>query len=110
MKLRYIPIILAAILAAAHFLRSFSLLPMTLCLMAPLLLLIKKRWSLVTLHLLTIPAALIWLFTLSEIIQQRIYEGRSRTVSAIILGMVALFTLLAGWPLNAPEVNEKFPT
>lgn len=67
MKLRYIPIILAAILAAAHFLRSFSLLPMPLCLMAPFLLLIKKSWSLVTLQLLTIPAALIWLFTLSEI-------------------------------------------
>ena len=109
MKPRYIPIILAAVLLAAHFLRSFSLLPMALCLIAPFLLLIKKRWSLVTLQLLTIPAAVIWLVTLSGIIQQRIFEGRSWTASAIILGSVTLFTLFAGWLLNAPQVKEKFP-
>ena len=108
MKLRYIPVILAAILLAAHFLRSFSLLSMTLCLIAPFLLLIKKRWSLLTLQLLTIPAALTWLVTLSGIIEQRIFEGRSWTASAIILGVVALFTLFAGWLLNSLQVKEKF--
>lgn len=108
MKFRYVPIILTAILLAAHFLRSYSLLPMTLCLMAPFLLFIKQRWSLLTLQLLTIPAALIWLVTLSGIIQQRIFEGRSWTASAIILGGVALFTLFAGWLLNSPQLKEKF--
>ena len=108
MKFRYVPIILAAILLAAHFLRSYNLLPMALCLMAPFLLFIKQRWSLLTLQLLTIPAALIWLVTLSGIIQQRIFEGRSWTVSAIILVGVALFTLFAGWLLNSPQVKEKF--
>ena len=109
MKLRYIPIIFAAVLLAAHFLRSYSLLLMVLCLLAPFLLLIKKRWSLLTLQLLTIPAALIWLFTLSEIIQQRIFEQRSWTASAIILGVVTLFTLWAGWLLNSGTVKEPYP-
>ena len=110
MKLRYLPIVLAAILLAAHFLRSFRLVPMAVCLLAPLLLLIKKRWSLVTLQLLAIPAAIIWILTLHGIIQERVFEGRSWTASAIILGEVALFTLLAGWLLNSQEVKEHYPS
>ena len=109
MKLRYIPIVLAALLIAAHFLRSFSLLPMGLCLLAPFLLFIKRRWSLITLQLLTLPAAAIWLVTLSGIIQQRTFEGRSWTASAIILGVVAGFTLFSGWLLGSAKVKEQFP-
>lgn len=109
MKLRTLPIILAAVLVAAHFLRSYSILPMLLSLLAPFFLLIKKRWSLVTLQLLTIPTAFIWLLTLSDIIQQRIFEGRSWTASAIILGVVTLFTLWAAWLLNSPEIKEQYP-
>lgn len=108
MKLRFLPIILAAILLAAHFLRSFDLVPMLLCLLAPLLLLIRRRWSLLTLQLSTIPAALLWLLTLYGIIQQRIFEGRSWTASALILSVVAAFTLFAGWLLSSPQVKEKF--
>jgi hypothetical protein len=108
MKLRYVPVILAAILMAAHFLRSFSLVPMAICLLAPFLLLIRKRWSLITLQVLTIPAALIWLTTLYGIIQERVFEGRSWTASAVILGVVALFTLFAGWLLNAPRIKERY--
>lgn len=109
MQLRFIPILLAAILLAAHFLRSYNLLPMTLCLLAPFLLLVRRRWSLLTLQLSTIPAALIWLLTLYGIIQQRTFEGRSWTASAIILGVVAAFTLFAGWLLNSSQVKEKYP-
>ena len=109
MKLRSIPIILAAILLAAHFLRSYNLFPMAVCLLAPLLLFIHKRWSLLALQLSTIAAALIWLVTLYEIIQQRLFEHRSWMDSAIILGAVAAFTLLAGWLLNSSQVREKYP-
>jgi hypothetical protein len=110
MKLRVLPIIVAAVLLAAHFLRTFSLVPMLFCLSTPFLLLIKKRWSLITLKILTIPAVLVWLFALYGIIQQRAFEGRSWTASAIILGVVILFTLSASWLLNSPHVKEEFPT
>jgi hypothetical protein len=110
MKLRYLPIILAAVFLAAHFLRSYSLVPLMLCLVAPFLLLIKKRWSLVTLQLLTVPAALIWLITLYAIIQERIFEQRSWTASAIILGVVTLFTPWAGWLLNSARLKEHYPS
>lgn len=109
MKLRVALLALAAILLAAHFLRTFSIIPMLICLAAPFLLLIKKRWSLLTVQTLTVIAAGIWLFTLQDIIQLRIQEGRSWTASAIILGVVAGYTLLTGWLLNNPIVKEKYP-
>ena len=109
MKLRITLLALSAILIAAHFLRTFSILPMLICLAAPFLLFIKKRWSLLTVQALTVVAAVIWLFTLNDIIQQRIFEGRSWTASAIILGAVAGYTLLTGWLLNSPIVKEKYP-
>jgi hypothetical protein len=82
---------------------------MALSLLAPCLLFIKRRWSLLTLQLLTLPAAAIWLLTLSDIIQQRVFEHRSWTASAVILGVVTAFTLFAGWLLNAPRVKERYP-
>jgi hypothetical protein len=109
MKSRLIPLILAAVVMAAHFLRSFSLLPMLLCLAVPLLLLVKKRWSLRVVQALTVVFALIWMAALYGIIQERIFEARSWTASAIILGGVALFTLFSGWLLEAPQVKDHYP-
>lgn len=109
MKLRITLLALAAILLAAHFLRTFSIIPMLLCLAAPFILFVKKRWSLLAIQVLTIVAAVIWLFTLNDIIQQRLFEGRSWTASGIILGVVAGYTLLTGWLLNSPVVKEKYP-
>ena len=108
MNLRINLLALSAILIAAHFLRTSSSLAL-ICLAAPFLLLIKKRWSLLTIQALTVLATIIWLFTLNGIIQQRILEGRSWTVSAIILGVVTGYTLLTGWLLNNPVVKEKYP-
>ena len=109
MKLRLLPLLLAALLIAAHFLRSYSLLPMLLCLLAPLLLLVKRRWSLLVLQSLSLLSALIWLYALYGIIQERTFEGRSWTASAIILGLVAAFSLFSGALLNSPQVKDRYP-
>jgi hypothetical protein len=108
MKLRITLLALAAILIAAHFLRLFAIIPMLMCLAAPFILLIKRRWSLITVQALTVVAAVIWLSALNGIIQQRVLEGRSWTASAIILGVVTGYTLLTGWLLNSPPVKEKY--
>lgn len=108
MKSRLIPLILSAVVMAAHFLRSFDLIPMLLCLAAPFLLLIKKRWVLYILQSLTVISALIWMYTLYGIIQERIFEGRSWITSAIILGVVAAFSLFSGWLLNSSKVKENY--
>jgi len=109
LKLRITFLALAAILLAAHFLRASTPIPLLICLAVPFLLVIKKRWSLRTIQVLIILGAVIWLFTLSDIIQQRVFEGRSWTVSAIILCVVAGYTLLTGWLLESPIIKEKYP-
>ncbi|MCX6064238.1 MAG: hypothetical protein NT121_00550 [Chloroflexi bacterium] len=109
MKLRIVPLILSAVVMAAHFLRSNSLLQVLLCLALPFLLLIKKRWSLRVVQTLTVLFALLWLGALNEIIQVRILESRSWTASAIILGVVAVFSLFSGWLLNSPKVKDNYP-
>jgi len=81
---------------------------MLLCLASPFLLLIKKRWVLRTLQILTVVSALIWIYALYVIIQERIFEGRSWTASAIILGVVAIFSLFSGWLLNSPKVKDNY--
>ena len=109
MKLRISLLAFAALLIAAHFLRISSFLPMLICLAAPFILLIKKRWSVLVIQAFTVIAAAIWMLTLYGIIQQRLLEGRSWTASAIILGVVAGYTLLTGWLLNSPIVKEQYP-
>src|SRR5512137_2830051 len=99
MKLRITLLALAAILITAHFLHSFAIIPMLICLTAPFILLIKRRLSLITVQALTVVAAVIWLSTLNGIIQQRVLEGRSWTAAAIILGVATGYTLLTGWLL-----------
>ena len=101
--------VLAAILLAAHYLRTFSIVLMVICLAAPLLLFIKKRWSMLAVQVLTVVGAVIWLFMLNGIIQERLQEGRSWLASGIILGVVAGYTLLTGWLLSSPVVKEKYP-
>lgn len=108
MKLRILPLILSAVLVGAHFLRSYSLIPMLLSLAAPFLLLVRKRWSLYVLQSLAVLGALIWMLALYGIIQERLMEGRSWLASAIILGAVALFTLYSGWLLNSPELKSIY--
>ncbi len=108
MKLRISLLALSAILIAAHFLRTSSFIPILICLAAPFLLFIKKRWSVLVVQALTVVAAATWLLTLYGIIQERIFVGRSWTASAIILGVVAGYTLLTGWLLNSPIVKEQY--
>jgi hypothetical protein len=109
MVLRLIPLALASILIAAHFLRGghpeFAL----VSLLVPCLLLIRKMWSLVVVQLAAYGAAAIWLFTTTDVIRDRLIAARPWTKSAIILGSVTLFTMFAGMLLNSPRVKDKYP-
>ena len=109
MKLRIIPFILSTLLVAAHFLRSNEFLFVAASLAAPLLLLVKKRPALFLLQGLCMVAAIIWLWTLYGIVQQRLMDGRSWLASGIILGGVAAFALYSGWLLNSPDVKRNYP-
>ena len=108
MSMRIIIFVTAALLLGAHFLRAGNLALVALCLAAPLLFFWRQRWSLILLQLLAYCAAAIWIAAAVQLVQMREQLGQPWTVAAIILGSVALLTLLAGLLLNSRAIRERY--
>jgi hypothetical protein len=100
--------LLAAALIGAHFFRAGSYALVGLCLILPLLLLYKNRWSLIVLQCGAYAASLVWIGAALELVQMRQQMGRPWTTAAMILGAVALFTLLAGLLLNSRGLRQRY--
>ena len=109
MKIRITLFVVAALLIGAHFLRARDLLLVGFCVAAPLLFLYRNRWSLIVLQLCAYGATAAWLHTAYRLVEFRQHIGRSWTVAAIILGSVALFTLISGLLLNSRCMRERYP-
>lgn len=101
--------VIAALLLGAHFFRGGNLPIAALCLASPLLFLHRRRWSLIALQIMAYCGTGIWIVTAIRLAQVRELSGRPWTVAAIILGAVALFTLLTGLLLNARAAKERYP-
>lgn len=101
-------VVIAAVLIAAHFLREGNLAVVALCLLSPLLLFVRRRWSLIVLQILAYVAALIWLNTMVQIVLERMSIGRSWSGVVAILGTVSLVTLLAGLVLNSAVIKRWY--
>ncbi len=110
MIVRILPIIVSFLLLGAHFLRAGNLPLMAGCLLIPLLLLVKTRWSVIVLQIFAYIGAVIWVDTTIAIYHQRIILGTPWERAVIILGGVALFTVFSGLLLNSQVVKEKYPS
>lgn len=109
MGLRISLFVIAALLLGAHFLRAGNFAMLALCLAAPLLFFLRRRWSLIALQLLAYGAAGTWIAVAIQLAQMRQQLGQPWTMAAIILGSVALFTLLAGLLLNSRAITRRYP-
>ena len=109
MALRISLYIVAALLLGAHFLRAGNLALVALCLAAPLLFAWRSRWSLIALQLLAYCATASWIAVAMQLVQMRQQLGQPWTVAVIILGSVALLTLLAGLLLNSRAIRLRYP-
>jgi hypothetical protein len=109
MFFRVIPLILASLMLSAHFFRHWNYLLMIVSLLAPCLLFIKRRWSLIALRVFTILGGGVWIVAIVDIAKIRITMGEPWGKMAVILGVVALFTIFAGLLLNSSKVKEKYP-
>lgn len=109
MGLRISLYVVAAMLLGAHFLRAGDLVMVALCLAAPLLFLWRRRWSLMLLQLLAYGAAATWIAVAVQLVQLRQQLGQPWTAAVIILGSVAMFTLLAGLLLNSRATGQRYP-
>ncbi|HSO45092.1 MAG TPA: hypothetical protein VLQ47_06190, partial [Rhodoferax sp.] len=65
--------------------------------------------SLILLQLAAYGATLNWLLAIVLLVQMRQQVGRHWTTAALILGAVALLTLLAGLLLNSRSLRERYP-
>jgi len=109
MMLRIALYAIAALLLSAHFFRAGNLIMVALCLLAPLLFLLKLRWSLYLLQLLAYGAAAAWINAAIAIIELRLQFGQPWQSAAAILVAVSLFTLVAGLLLNSRTIRQRYP-
>ena len=109
MALRVALLSLAALLLAAHFYREGSFLLAGACVAVPFLFFWRKRWSLLLLQLLAYVGAATWIVVALRLVEVRQQTGRSWTAAVVILGAVALFTLVAGLMLNSRAITQRFP-
>lgn len=90
----------ASWLIAAHFLRANDLVLTGLCLAAPLLFFVRRRWTLLIQQGLAYAASMVWLITTWQIVSLRHAFGAPWGRSAAIMLSVTMITLLAGWSLR----------
>ena len=79
-----------------------------LCLLAPLLFLVRQRWSLLLLQWLTYVAAVVWLATAWQIVAPRWSSGEPWLRAAAILVAVAAINVLAGGLLRSRTMQERY--
>ena len=108
MILRLFPFILASLLLAAHFLRSAHTLLVVLCLLTPLLLLIKRRSILMLLQCLAYLGVFVWIRTMYILFRQRIGMAEPWGRMVLILLGAAVFTFLAGYLLNSDLLKGRY--
>lgn len=106
--LRLSPVVLSFFLLAAHFYRAGLLVPAGLCVAAPVLLLLRERWVPPLFQALLLLGAAEWLRTLYLFAQLRIEAGQPWTRLAIILGVVALLTLLSGLVFRSRALRQRY--
>lgn len=98
--MRYLPLALSSLVLAAHFFRSGNFGFVAFVLIAPFLLVTKTRWSVIAVQGMLALAAAEWIRTAMAIARERAAVGAPATRMFVILGCVALFTLLSAVPLR----------
>jgi hypothetical protein len=91
-SVRLVPVIISAVLAAAHFLRAGNLLLVLISLAVPGVLAFSRPWAARLVQAALVLMALEWVRTLLALISERQAAESPWTAAAIILISVAVFT------------------
>ena len=105
---KLLPVIISFLLLAAHFLRYGDSPMMAISLIVPILLFIKNKWVPRVIQLCLAMGALEWLSTTYFLIQERKSTGTDWHRLAIIMSLVALFTLLSGLVFRNKTLRERY--
>ena len=105
---RLIPVILSFLLLGAHFYRAGSPVLTGRCVLVPLLLFVRKPWVPRLFQGLLLLGAFEWLRALYYFAAMRIAWDQPWTRLAVILGAVALFTLLSGTVFELKKLRRLY--
>ncbi len=106
--IRLIPVVLSCVLLAAHFLRAGSLVAVALCLTVPALLFVKRRWVPRVMQAVLVFSAVEWLLTAYEIAGVRTAMGVPWTKAAVILGVVAAWSLGSALLFETRALRKRY--
>ena len=107
---RAIPVVLSALVLAAHFFRAHQLVLVALSLALPFLLLVRERWSARVVQAGLVLGAIEWIRTLAYFAGQRMDMGRPWGRLAVILGAVAALTALSALAVRVPPARGEKPS
>lgn len=99
--LRTAPSIVTCLMLAAHFFRAGNVILAVIVSIFPVLLIFRKKWSVLAVAMMDFFAALVWIVTALDIIQERIAIHRPWGVAFAILGLAAMFSVLSGFMLRS---------
>ena len=106
--LRLLPVVISFLLLTAHFLRAGQTIVTSVLLLILVLLFVKKYWVPWVMQIVLVFGAIEWIGTLVSVAQMRIEFDMPWTRMAIILGTVALFTLLSGLVFRGKALKQRY--
>jgi NADH:ubiquinone oxidoreductase subunit 6 (subunit J) len=99
---------LSFLMLAAHFSRIDNTYLMLLSLIIPFLFFFKKRSTLILIQVFCYLGAIAWLYAMYGYIQQRIALGIPWGKLAVIISVIAIFTVVSGFLLNTDVMKKKY--
>ncbi len=105
---RVLPVVISLLLLGAHFFRAGSVWLAGIFLAMPVLLAIKARWVARLLQIVLVIGALEWVRTLIVFATERAAAGQSWTRLAVILGVVALLTLVSATVFQGAALSRRY--
>ncbi len=106
--LKLSPVILSALLLAAHFFRIGNDAIVILCICLPFLLIVKNKWTVRILQLFLLGGSIEWFRTLYMSVELRMQLNESWLRLAIILGLVAVFTALSALVFRFKTIRKMY--
>jgi len=105
---RLLPAILSLLVLGAHFLRTGYLAPVLICILLPLVLLVRRPWAARLIQFVLLLACAEWIRTLILLIGARADSGSPWLRMALILGAVAAVALVAAVMFQHRALRERY--
>ena len=106
--LHSIPISLSSLIISAHFYRNGFVIVSIVCLLPPLLLLLKRKWVPKLMTFLLVLFALEWVRTMLSYIDEYKLQERSYNKLVVILLLVIFFTLLSSIVFKTKAMRKRY--